>query len=82
MENQLDLDSGCRQIKGTLILNIRRYRKHSGLRAHTTAMGGSRDGPMALGAVHLNNFTLNEKLKKYVKDGRTEKAMQVFQQMQ
>jgi hypothetical protein len=25
---------------------------------------------MALGAVQLNNFTLNEKLKKYVKDGK------------
>jgi hypothetical protein len=37
---------------------------------------------IALGAVQLNNFTLNEKLKKYVKDGQTEKAMQVFQQMQ
>ncbi len=44
MENELDLDSGCRQIKGTLILNIRRYKKHCGLRTHTTAMGGSRDG--------------------------------------
>jgi hypothetical protein len=37
---------------------------------------------MALGAVQLNNFTLNEKLKKYVKDGQTEKAMQLFQEMQ
>jgi hypothetical protein len=37
---------------------------------------------IALGAVQLNNFTLNEKLKKYVKDGQTEKAMQLFQQMQ
>jgi hypothetical protein len=37
---------------------------------------------MALGAVQLNNFTLNEKLKKYVKDGQTENAMQLFQKMQ
>jgi pentatricopeptide repeat protein len=37
---------------------------------------------MALGTVQLNIFAWNQKLTKYVKDGKLENAMQLFQQMQ
>ncbi|KAH9544580.1 hypothetical protein CY35_12G001600 [Sphagnum magellanicum] len=36
---------------------------------------------MAPGTVQLNNFAWNQKLTKYVKNGQSEKAMQLFQQM-
>jgi pentatricopeptide repeat protein len=45
-------------------------------------MGGNRDGVMALDAVHLNIFAWNKKLTKYVRDGKLEKAIQLFQWMQ
>jgi pentatricopeptide repeat protein len=37
---------------------------------------------MAPGTVQLNIFAWNQKLTKYVKDGKPEKVMQLFQQMQ
>ncbi len=37
---------------------------------------------MAPGTVQLNIFAWNQKLTKYVKDGQSQKAMQLFQQMQ
>jgi pentatricopeptide repeat protein len=45
-------------------------------------MGGSRDSCNAPGTVQLNIFAWNQKLTKYVKDGQSQKAMQLFQQMQ
>ncbi|CAK9198059.1 unnamed protein product [Sphagnum troendelagicum] len=36
---------------------------------------------MAPGTVQLNIFAWNQKLTKYVKNGQSEKAMQLFQQM-
>jgi pentatricopeptide repeat protein len=46
------------------------------------AMGGNRDGAMALDTMHLNIFAWNKKLTKYVKDGKPKKAIQLFQRMQ
>jgi pentatricopeptide repeat protein len=37
---------------------------------------------MALGTVKLNIFAWNQMLTKYLKDGRPEKVVQLFQQMQ
>jgi len=37
---------------------------------------------MAPGTVQLNIFAWNQKLTKYVKDGQSQNAMQLFQQMQ
>jgi pentatricopeptide repeat protein len=45
-------------------------------------MGGSRGGHKALGIVQSSIFAWNTKLKKYVKSGQPEKAMQLFQQLQ
>ncbi len=43
-------------------------------------MDGSRGGLKALGIVQSSIFAQNTKLKKYVKGGQPEKAMQLFQQ--
>jgi hypothetical protein len=39
MADQLNLDSGCRQMKGTQISNTRRQGKHPGLRTDKTQHG-------------------------------------------
>jgi pentatricopeptide repeat protein len=44
-------------------------------------MGDNRDGAMAQDTMHLNIFAWNKKLTKYVRDGKLEKAIQLFQQM-
>jgi len=46
------------------------------------AMGGNRNGAMALDIMHLNIFAWNKKFTKYVKDGKLGKAIQLFQHMQ
>jgi hypothetical protein len=47
-------------------------------------MGGwqQRWAAMAPGTLQLNNFSWNQKLTEYVKDGQPEKAMLLSQQMQ
>jgi pentatricopeptide repeat protein len=45
-------------------------------------MGSNRDGAMTLSTMHLNIFAWNKKLTKYVRDGKHEKAIQLFQHMQ
>jgi len=45
-------------------------------------MDGSRGGLKALGIVQSSIFAWNTKLKKYVKGGQPEKAMQLFQQLE
>jgi pentatricopeptide repeat protein len=71
-------------VEDALISNIRRHRKHFGSRTGETLDGGSRDGCNGTRhrtiAQHI--FAWNKKLTKYVKGGQTEKAMQLFQQMQ
>jgi hypothetical protein len=46
------------------------------------AMGGNRNGAMALDAMDLNIFAWNKKLAKYVRDGKPKKVIQLFQWMQ
>jgi pentatricopeptide repeat protein len=73
---------GCTQMKDTWISNIRRYGKHSGLRTHKDLPWVKAEmAAMAAGTVQLNIFAWNQKLTKYVKNGQSEKAMQLFQQM-
>jgi len=73
---------GCTQMKDTWISNIRRHGKHSGLRTHKDLPWVKAEmAAMAPGTVQLNNFAWNQKLTKYVKNGQSEKAMQLFQQM-
>jgi hypothetical protein len=43
------------------------------------AMGGNKDGVIALDTMHLNIFAWNKKLTKYVNDGKPKKAIQLFQ---
>jgi pentatricopeptide repeat protein len=45
-------------------------------------MGGSRGVHKVLGIVQSSIFACNMKLKKYVKGGQPEKAMQLFQQLE
>jgi pentatricopeptide repeat protein len=62
--------------------NVRRHGKHYGLRTHKDLPWVKAEmAAMAAGTVQLNIFAWNQKLTKYVKNGQSEKAMQLFQQM-
>jgi pentatricopeptide repeat protein len=70
-------------MKGTQISNIRRHRKHSGLRTDVTCHGWQQRWlKWHHEQCNLNIFAWNQKLNKYAKDGQPKKAMHLFQQMQ